>query len=713
MILDFTNYTFSGLIALLAAILGIGYPMFLESIRKIDEQYDSTRLSARYQRENVFHWYRRALLVSIVVSFCAPFLMLLFPFTSVSIVIVTLQAVAVQWLVFKMLDMFQVVQEYYNPARLIERIRLPEVIEDDDTYSKTELLCLIDLMRYAARRDNNEVYESGKYKLIHLANKEESSVPKDKSYNVSAALFHSFRQVAIYSKDSQTSRFFNDNIVSQSLYNYFFDYNIGPQTYQILWYSACIVAEGGSEEWFRQHWSNAVQYYTFRLNCYHHHDEARKNLFLEHHFMLGVMAIFYKRYDWLKIVLFHTHVHPPEYPLVPSTFRTTVDMLRLLESQRMNVWQLTQKYQMKGLFADVNSDDKILLQVYRYAALLLIRLFSVNDYNITYSDPLQLPDVDPMASIYQMKEEIQLVERISWQLNEWYGGGELSKAGLPVLPPKTDVEGLLNQYKESIETQMQYNEAHPVLDRDKMGQLKALLAEVDRRSVPSIPTHDEGAYENTSLLICVSEKLDNHISAVGGYQGWSNYPDVLLALLNDKLNSYYDGLFVFIDAEIFTINEKNVFKALSLIKLESNDVIVAMGVYLPHYDMIYNDSPMLRYDGNQVFYKDIEVESHSSDQSSIIIIRREMVPTITYLPPSADMQHRSFAELQNSPTHLCSNIDQVINDNQPSPIVRIGRNISSHIPADAKCIRLVVSKGADDVAEISRLESYMNTKEQE
>jgi len=83
------------------------------------------------------------------------------------------------------------------------------------------------------------------------------------------------------------------------------------------------------------------------------------------------------------------------------------------------------------------------------------------------------------------------------------------------------------------------------------------------------------------------------------------------------------------------------------------------------------------------------------------------------LPPSADMQHRSFAELQNSPTHLCSNIDQVINDNQPSPIVRIGRNISSHIPADAKCIRLVVSKGADDVAEISRLESYMNTKEQE
>lgn len=713
MTLDFTSYTFSGLIALLAAILGIGYPMFLESIRKIDEQYDSTRLSAKFQRESVFHRYRRALLAGIAVSFCAPFLMLLFPINTVSIVIVTIQAVTVMWLVYQMLAVFQVVQEYYNPRRLLDRLQIPDHIADKDKEAKENLLCLIDTMRYASRRENEDVYKKTKSALIHLTNYAEhetaiNAETKDKVYNVSPEIFNAYRLIAKYSKDPKNTFFYNDDIASQVFYNYFFDYHIGPQTYQLLWQSAYLVADSGSDEWFRQHWSYADQYYTSRYETHPNHERTYSEFYREHHFMLGVMAMFYKRYDWLQIVFFHTHAYPPKYPLVPSTYQAIIDVIQRLESQRMLGWRLTQKYQMKGLFADVNSDDKILWQAYRYAALLLVRLFSVNDYNITYSYPMQLPYIDSASSIYKFKKDIELIERLRYHLTSWYKDNELSKVELPVQPAQAEVEKLLDEYKAAIETQMQYNIQHPDLDKDKMAELKTELTKIDKRIQPNIPTHAPETYNDTPLLISFAEQFDNEISAVGGYRDWSNFPDVFLSSLNHKIEAYYDGLYLLIPSDMFTISERNVFKALDIIKPDNEDVILAMGVYLPHFDMVYNQEQKLRYEYNpsKVYYNDVEIISRSANQSSLIVIKRDMMPSVAYLPPSDEMLNNSYVELQGTPTHLCSTVDKVIADNKTEPVVWIGRNVSSHIPAEAKCIRIIVKKNVDDTVEMERLKAF-------
>lgn len=714
MTLDFTNYTFSGLIALLAAILGIGYPMFLESIRKIDEQYDSTCLSAKFQRESVFHRYRRSLMASIAVSFCAPFLMLLFPINTFCIVIVTIQTIVVLWLVFKMLGVFQVVQEYYNPMRLLDRVNIPNIIAENDNEAKENLLCLIDIMRYASRRDNDDVYRKAKSALIHLTNNAEHNSANaerqdDKTLNVSWDIYNAFRLIAKYSKDERNTFFYNDNIASQAFYNYFFDYNIGPQTYQLLWHSACLVAEGGSDEWFRQQWSNADQYFTYRYELNPNRDEEECALFREHHYMLGMMALFYKRYDWLRIVLFHTHSSPAKYPLVPSTFGSIIDAIKRLEAQRMNVWQLTQKYQMKGLFADINSDDKLLDYAYRYAALLLIRLFSVNNYNITYSDPMQVPQLNPKSTFYEMKKELELIEMLRWHVSTWYKEGELKEVDLPVSPQQNELETLLDQYKASIESQWQYKESHPVLDKEKMEELKKILTELDNRVQLSIPTHTQDLYSEKPVLLSVAERFDNYISAVGGFRDWSNYPNVFLSRLNDKVETYYDGLYLIMPSDIFTISDANAFKALGFAKPGKEDVILAMGVYLPHLDIVYNDKQMLKYDVSdpaKVYYNETEVISRPSGQSSLIIIKRSLLPRIAYLPPSDDMQKQSYVELQSTPTHLCSNIDKVISDNKPEPVVKIGRNISSHIPVDAKCLRIVIKKNIDDTLELERLKAF-------
>ena len=61
---DFTNYTFSGLLSILASIYGIGYPLIIQTIRSIYNQYDSDLLSCRFSKEPVYKVFQILMIVN-------------------------------------------------------------------------------------------------------------------------------------------------------------------------------------------------------------------------------------------------------------------------------------------------------------------------------------------------------------------------------------------------------------------------------------------------------------------------------------------------------------------------------------------------------------------------------------------------------------------------------------------------------------------------
>ena len=75
MMFDFTNYTFSGLLSILASIYGIGYPLIIQTIRSIYNQYDSDLLSCRFSKEPVYKVFQILMIVNMVVAILAPFLL--------------------------------------------------------------------------------------------------------------------------------------------------------------------------------------------------------------------------------------------------------------------------------------------------------------------------------------------------------------------------------------------------------------------------------------------------------------------------------------------------------------------------------------------------------------------------------------------------------------------------------------------------------------
>ena len=72
MMFDFTNYTFSGLLSILASIYGIGYPLIIQTIRSIYNQYDSDLLSCRFSKEPVYKVFQILMIVNMVVAILAP-----------------------------------------------------------------------------------------------------------------------------------------------------------------------------------------------------------------------------------------------------------------------------------------------------------------------------------------------------------------------------------------------------------------------------------------------------------------------------------------------------------------------------------------------------------------------------------------------------------------------------------------------------------------
>lgn len=697
--------------SLVASILSICYPLFLESIRKIDDQYESTVLAKQFQKECVFKIYSILLFLVIAVSFCTPFVMLLYNSFVVNIIVETLHCVCVLVLVIVMLVMFRVIQKYYNPDALSQHLFDVEKSKD---LPNDLLLCSLDLMRYTSKRQNYEVYNRGKEYLVNAATSEQISV-KYKEYNFSDKINEALLIATDYATDCRIRPLCNDNILAQVVYNYFCKGYNGEKNFEIIWRCLCKMMDSENTEWFQQYWSAANQYYTFGIDNQPYEIRGNKDCikyehrFLELHHLLGALLIRHEKYEWLRYILTVDHVSPPKFMLIPSTFQEIMKVIENVEEQRIACWKLTSKYQMKGLFCDVNSDEKIVLLVYRYMALLLVRLFSYNDYNIRYCDPIELPSIREYSKLTELKEEKRILGSLRHEVvSFWYKDDRLNEVNLPIVPKQESVTNLIDDVINAINKEIQFRIDNPKLDLEKMEQLKEELVQIDNRISCSVEIENEDMddYEKPIIVpIFIENKLDADLCSKDGYRGWSNFPDVILSLLNNKIKQYLDGRYSLMEplADL-SICEKNLFKALRGLEIPDGYKILAMGVYLGIIDQKYNANPELNYDSGSCKYGTIPLEEYNSAMSAIFVIKdSDMLKWKTITNENSSFHQKNMLELKGSDNHLYTNIDKIITDQNTNPILMIGKVVNLYEKKKTSFIRIRVKFDGDDTIELSKM----------
>ena len=70
---DFVNATYSGLLSVVVAIIGLSCPLIIERIENIDKHYNSTLLAQRFITEHTSVFFAVCMVINILVATIFPF----------------------------------------------------------------------------------------------------------------------------------------------------------------------------------------------------------------------------------------------------------------------------------------------------------------------------------------------------------------------------------------------------------------------------------------------------------------------------------------------------------------------------------------------------------------------------------------------------------------------------------------------------------------
>lgn len=149
---DFSDYTYSGLIGIFSAIIGMCYPLMLQAINGIDEKYHVARFVDLFKQEKVYNRFNVFLLLSIGFSIVAPFaLFLMNNILWMQVLILTCHTFVVLCLLLHVIGLYHMILIYNTPRLFFEHlIKMPNDC----------LLELIDLAKYAAKNEDSSLYNA-------------------------------------------------------------------------------------------------------------------------------------------------------------------------------------------------------------------------------------------------------------------------------------------------------------------------------------------------------------------------------------------------------------------------------------------------------------------------------------------------------------------------------------------------------------------------
>lgn len=120
---EFSNNAISLLLSVFSVIVGMTYPLLLQAIQRIDEQYRSSRITKMLKEEKVFRLFQWLVTISIAFAFISIFILqLLDDCPTLTIVWVTIHTLLTWLLLVTTILLVYTIMTYYTPDELLDRI---------------------------------------------------------------------------------------------------------------------------------------------------------------------------------------------------------------------------------------------------------------------------------------------------------------------------------------------------------------------------------------------------------------------------------------------------------------------------------------------------------------------------------------------------------------------------------------------------------------
>ena len=684
---DFFNYNFSSLISIFAALMGMAYPLILQAIQRIDEMYNSSKLAAYFQKQWFFLLFSRLLLVSIPVSIVAPFLLYYFRDFSCMMVLSAVHAIIVFALAISAFLLFKYIMMTTNPIKFLKYLIYKL------NSSHPPLTEIFQIQKYASDKEDDELFNDVT-ESIHIFT---LVYRKDKRNENASEVWRMLIELLKQHSKRDNHFFSNRNLIVSYFFSPEEQIFLTEEEYIYIWQTVDAVIHTDNDSWVYSYWTYSDQYYRFTLDNSTNNSEENKwqqERFKEQHFMIGALLTYNKRYVLLNKLMYFSNNMPPRYELVPSCFIDVISQLKHLIKMKFYPNQLTKRYLMIGAPQDVSSDEFILRYAYKYASLLLIRLFTVNNWNITYSYPMDSPEIRSDSTIESLNAEVGMMNRLKNEISLWFEEQNAIEQTIDNIEVSVvDVHELCNKYIEQCKQKIEELNNTMEVDPKKKAYIKQHLLSALKDYPLALPILTDvctDEYKKRPVNNRIAYQIDKEMLRAGTNINASNLPDVIIGHLNELAYKAYNYLFLLQPSVVnIRIAYRDIKRVMDVIGINKDYVVLSLGVYLGNFEMFYgkeSDEKFAERDG-QLSYKECDIYSIPSTQQCFIVMKKCDMPFIK----KEELSDFQNLELIDKDEYFYSDIDNLneLSGNN-GQLLQVNRGIYLYSKENFKYIRLKI-----------------------
>jgi len=653
---DFTNYTFSGLLSILASIYGIGYPIIVQSIRSIYNQYDSNLLSHRFSKEPTYITFQVLMIANMVVAVLAPFLL---QSDWCNQIVITVQAVLMVALIGCSIMLFQLILLFSNAEDLLNRVVGRQI-------DKNNVMEILDIAIYADAQHNMDLYfKSLDCVFRYILHQQENNDSESKK-NLTAPVVYDGVTVEIVRKlkgfirmDDGHHFLYGNNDVTSILYNTTSDSRLSLQCHRLMWSLLNEAIEFNNHTWFNQYWQYADSYASIKYHFISFDSPLSQDrqIFVLRHVMIGGMILHYGRIEWLNDVFFFTHSEPEYYGLIPSTFGDIVVILELIDKMCFDITYFNQQgFYYHDQMSSVKDNKYFFRDALKYLSLLVIRLWSLEGRGYSEERLFNLPS-SPLK-IEDDERDAKLMDMMRSEVAYWYKSGIFANIPRMKSVNEKDVDTLLENYLRQCESDRKVKKEHPIVDKEKYKILcKGLVVEAERvrNILPSNDVYERGVIIITDIIRIYELDTINYSSFFD--IGCSCVPNVHFSnFWNEIALVYLQNLGQQKLLKDFIVPKNQVHQLLLNMGLSDDYVIIATGKIdgLPESSIILQANLMVKW---------------------FFVMKKEDVPQIALLPLDNSKLVPFGADVP-----ICSNIEEFKAYNDPVFNLKLGTKFRFSIP---------------------------------
>lgn len=649
MTFDVINYTYSGLISIFSMIMGMAYPLINTAITEIDTKYGGNRMSEKVLSESIYIRFRAILAISIVVSILTPFVLYyLKGISDWKFYWVLLQTIVVLLLVISFIQLYDLIIRYKLPKKF-----LAYNSRKDD--GKKDVVYLAEIARYAARQNDLELYlhcttEVGGRLLGELQNGKIQST-------LSPFYANSYWEECRLTKESRealaifTSIVCDKNIkdgmyrVDCSLLNLFFDTNkpLLAGDRQIIWRTVQEAARNGNDEFVKQYWVYAVQYYSlfdisrnfFGVDIEQRRElEKEKEVFHKFHTALLGMLLYLDRKKCLTNVLYYSRTLPYSYPLCCNSLQGIFDEWKRFFSNgnTMLLMLQMQDYPLVGNDHGVDSERFLLHVMERMLAIQILRLKGIG-YNVEHHDPLD--NIVTGNTIEEKSEAIVLLKRMKIAIDEIFSEGLEIILEKHVYFDKKDSLSLIENNTQRLENDLADRDENPTIDTMKLSEIGTKIQnewnifDMDLGEPKGNVTYNTERYEREirfdipKEMVCI------------GYKQMKNdgFVDTLIGALVYSVKGVKAEAFKKTDpVTTYRIEYQDLGLALEKLRLASEYVVLYNSINIDLYYKCYKQYKGYRVDasGLRFLNEALLIEQHDYESKPyMLVLKRDDLPYLT------------------------------------------------------------------------------------